>query len=215
MLEFGVAGGSGLVSLETISRIVGERLGVDIDVYGFDTGVGLPASDDYRDGPYFRTGGDFPMDPDRLRSRLKRAELILGEVKHTIDRFVQSRPAPIAFIAFDMDYYTSTVDAFALFKTDDSILMPRIYCLFDDVFSCGSFDGERLAIEEFNAASKMRKISQIHGLEFFLPRSVPRMACEKYYMAYLFDHPRFCDHPDPQIRKLDLESQRPQRARSA
>ena len=42
VIEFGVAGGNGLVSLENIAQEVERLLGVGIDVYGFDTGVGLP-----------------------------------------------------------------------------------------------------------------------------------------------------------------------------
>ena len=42
-LEFGVAGGNGLLSMEAVSTAVGKILDVEIDVYGFDTGVGFPS----------------------------------------------------------------------------------------------------------------------------------------------------------------------------
>jgi hypothetical protein len=42
VFEFGVAGGSGLVSLERVAELVEQKTGVGIDVYGFDTGEGFP-----------------------------------------------------------------------------------------------------------------------------------------------------------------------------
>ena len=43
VLEFGVAGGRGLIDLEYHAREVSRELEIEIDVYGFDTGSGLPA----------------------------------------------------------------------------------------------------------------------------------------------------------------------------
>src|SRR4030095_11163560 len=42
IIEFGVAGGNGLISLDRIAERIEAILGVGIEVYGFDTGVGLP-----------------------------------------------------------------------------------------------------------------------------------------------------------------------------
>jgi hypothetical protein len=39
VIEFGVAGGNGLVALDRIAEKVEQALGIDIDVYGFDTGA--------------------------------------------------------------------------------------------------------------------------------------------------------------------------------
>lgn len=46
VLEFGVAGGNGLVAMERAAALAESELGVGIDVYGFDTGRGcrLPAT---------------------------------------------------------------------------------------------------------------------------------------------------------------------------
>jgi hypothetical protein len=52
VLEFGVAGGQGLLNLEYQARQVEELLSIQIDIYGFDTGEGLPKPSDYRDLPY-------------------------------------------------------------------------------------------------------------------------------------------------------------------
>ena len=52
IIEFGVAGGNGLIQFENISIQVEKYTGVSIDVIGFDTGTGLPEVTDYRDLPY-------------------------------------------------------------------------------------------------------------------------------------------------------------------
>src|SRR5581483_12468852 len=51
VIEFGVAGGNGLIALERAASAASDLIGVDIDVYGFDIGSGFPASQDYRDLP--------------------------------------------------------------------------------------------------------------------------------------------------------------------
>src|SRR5262249_27138323 len=59
-IEFGVAGGNGLVILEVIAREVAELMGVEVDVYGFDTGKGYPKPVDYRDSPNLFQESDYP-----------------------------------------------------------------------------------------------------------------------------------------------------------
>jgi hypothetical protein len=49
VIEFGVAGGNGLLNLEHHAEQVSSQLGIAIQVYGFDSGAGLPAPADYRD----------------------------------------------------------------------------------------------------------------------------------------------------------------------
>ncbi|MBV8815423.1 MAG: hypothetical protein JO271_13110, partial [Verrucomicrobia bacterium] len=51
-IEFGVAGGNGLLALEDVADQVTKHVGVGVDTYGFDTGTGMPAPVDYRDMPY-------------------------------------------------------------------------------------------------------------------------------------------------------------------
>ena len=60
VIEFGVAGGNGLVALDRAAELVEARLEVGIDVYGFDSGAGLPKPEDYRDLPNLWSTGDFP-----------------------------------------------------------------------------------------------------------------------------------------------------------
>ena len=191
VIEFGVAGGNGLVSLEKIAEKVEEILGIGIDVYGFDTGIGLPKPDDYRDLPNLYVEGAYPMDHEKLRRHLKKAQLILGSVESTVPTFINSNPSPVAFVSIDLDYYSSTMQAFQLFEADEGVLLPRIHCYFDDIlgFTCSEYNGERLAISEFNACHSTRKISPIYGLKHFLPESHARAVwAEMFFLAHIFGH---------------------------
>lgn len=203
VIEFGVAGGNGLLELERVAGWVERRSGVGIDVYGFDTGTGLPRPQDHRDLPNLWSEGHFPMDPEYLRARLSSARLVLGAVSDTVPEFVASRPAPIGFVSFDLDLYSSTMDAFGLFESEPPLLLPRVISYFDDIigFSHGDFTGERLAISEFNKAHTSRKISKLYGLRFVLHQD--KWWTDMMYMLHLFDHPAY-NRPDGTNRRRDL-----------
>ena len=71
-LEFGVAGGN-VLALESYAREIESELQIEIELYGFDSGAGLPEPRDYRDIPYVWRPGFYPMDEVKLRSRLNRS----------------------------------------------------------------------------------------------------------------------------------------------
>jgi hypothetical protein len=197
VVEFGVAGGSGLAALEQVSTAVESIMGVNIDVYGFDAGTGLPAPVDYRDLPNLFSKGDFPMGVEKLRHRLRNAQILLGPVKDTVSQFVASRPAPVAFVAFDLDLYSSTERALTLFDAPSPVLLPRIHCYFDDImgYTHNDFAGERLAIAEFNSMRQARKVSPIYGLRHFVSaeHAFDRWV-ESFYIAHIFDHDLYTHH---------------------
>lgn len=209
VLEFGVAGGNGLLALEQAAAAAERELGVEISVYGFDTGKGLPPPRDNRDAPFLMKDGDFSMDQNLLRSRLDRAELVLGDVSETIPAFIASGHDEIGFIAFDLDYYSSTRDALAILLADPATVMPRILCYFDDThgYPWGQFNGARLAIDEFNAAHAERKLAELHGLRYLLPRSeFEQRWPEAMYLAHAFDHPAYAEPEGTElVTRLDLE----------
>jgi hypothetical protein len=209
VLEFGVAGGNGLVALERAAEAATAELGVGIDVYGLDTGEGLPPPCDDRDAPFLMDSGDFPMDQDLLRSRLSSAKLVLGDVKETIPRFLAGAPAEVGFISFDLDYYSSTRDALTILKADPDRLMPRILCYFDDThgYPWGDFNGARLAIREYNDAPGERRLAELHGLRYLLPDSErARRWPDAMYVAHAFDHPSYSDPEGTElVRRLDLD----------
>ena len=207
-LEFGVAGGNGLVALEDHARLVERQTGVRVSVYGFDTGTGMPPPRDYRDLPYMWQRGYFAMDVPRLKARLRSAELLLGPVQETLPHFCRDlqRP-PTGFIAFDLDYYSSTVAALSIFE-HDSRMLPRVTCYFDDIvgdveWAYNEFSGELLAIQEFNDAHAGVKIAPVRGLRFSRHR-IPRLWHEQVFVAHLFGHPEY-GRPTSSLTQLPLD----------
>jgi hypothetical protein len=169
-IEFGVAGGRGLVPLQREAEAVEKEYGVAIKVYGFDMGTqGLPELiGDYRDHPEKFRPGDFPMEEEKLRSKLNsRTALILGNVRVTVNRFFEEyNPPPIGFVSFDLDLYSATRDAFRIFTHPNKQMLLHTPLYFDDV---GSFDyhdhaGESLAIHEFNEQNYSVKIHPWAGV---------------------------------------------------
>ena len=91
VVEFGVAGGNGLVELVRMASLATAATGVEIDVIGFDRGEGLPKPLNYRDLPYMWREGDFEMDVEALRRRVPTAELVLGDIEQTLPGFLCTR----------------------------------------------------------------------------------------------------------------------------
>lgn len=201
-IEFGVAGGNGLVAMEQIAEEINRSgLGVQIQVIGFDTGEGMPESKDPRDLPYVWKPGYFKMDVPALQARLKSAKLVLGNVERTISGFAeQFNSAPIGFISFDLDYYSSTKTAFRIFESSVENFLPRVLCYFDDCVGDdwelhSEFSGELLAIREFNEANMKRKIAPIYGFQY--KRILKEQWNSEMFAAHLFDHPKYCQHIYP------------------
>lgn len=196
VLEFGVAKGVGLLNLEYHAGEATRLFGVEIEIYGFDTGEGLPEPVDYRDLPYHWKKGFYKMDVPGLQAKLKNAKLVLGDVRDTSkDFFEKYNPAPIAAISYDLDFYSSTVFALKMLEADEKYYLPRIFCYFDDVLGTeielyNDFIGERLAIHEFNQSHDNIKL----GLPYhFLQHKVTQPWFNKIWIGHLFKHSRYND----------------------
>jgi hypothetical protein len=193
-IELGVGEGDGLVALERAAVAASLLSEVDVAVYGFDTGTGMPEPADQRDTPWLTASIPDQLDEERLRAQLTRAQLVLGPVAETVPRFVHSTHPPIGFLSFDLGYHSSTRDALALLDAPAQRLLPRVGCFVDDVFGYGAsdFTGARAALTDFNTAHAERKVSKIHGLRYSLPVSQdPLPWHEQMYLAHLFDHPQY------------------------
>jgi hypothetical protein len=169
VVEFGVAGGQGLVALQEIAEAVERETKVQISVYGFDTGRGLPQlKGDHRDHPDRWIAGDYKMDEPLLRSRLtSRTTLVLGEIKDTVADFVQNtQRSPLGFVAVDVDLYSSSRDALQIISLPGKRMLLHMPMYFDDIKRIFNhrFAGELLAIEEFNAVHQNVKIDRWHGI---------------------------------------------------
>jgi hypothetical protein len=158
--------------MEKIAEGMEHMTELQIDVYGFDSVVGMPAPKDYRDQPNIGFAGQLPMKQTHLTHWLKPVKLYIGLVNKTLPTFISDKPTPVAFVSFDLDIYSSTRDALELFDADYESLLPRIICYFDDIsgHTYSEYTGERLAINEFNAQHGQRKLDIIHNLSWFVDR---------------------------------------------
>lgn len=202
-LEFGCAGGNGLVELEHTAKLVGLSTDVQVDVFGFDIGEGLPRPLDYRDLPYAWQAGQFKMDVPKLQSKLTSAQLVIGDVGETVVPF-RSRAdlAPIGFISFDLDFYTSTKAAFTVFDGGFDHLLPRVYSYFDDCIGPDNelhseFAGELLAINEFNEEHENFKLAPINGLHH--KRLFPSPWNDAMFVMHAFNHPLYGKYIQPKV----------------
>ena len=213
VVEFGVAGGQGLVELHRMAELATAATGVLIDVYGFDRGEGLPKPADYRDLPYIWREGDFTMDVDALQARLPRTNIVLGDIEDTVPRFLSDlQPAPVGFVSIDVDYYTSTAAALRLFAADDKHFLPRVFCYFDDTVGDddqvvhNDFVGELCAIRELNTQDETLKLAPINGLRH--KRNIPAPWNDLMYVLHRFQHPdyaRYVGRPET-VTQLPLSS---------
>lgn len=201
VIEFGVAGGASLKLLEQYSIEIEKITNVKIDVYGFDTGEGMPEATDFRDLPYIWQKGFFKMNFDNLKKQLSKTELIIGDVKNTIGSFIEKHsPAPIGFVSIDVDYYSSATDCLRLFNNSSDSFLPRVYCYLDDTIGDdwelhNKYVGELLAVEEFNQNNPQKKIAQIHGLKY--KRIIDSAWNQQMFVAHLFDHPDYDKYCNP------------------
>ena len=201
IIEFGVAGGRGLVALEGLAKEIGKYFGVNIAVWGFDTGGGLPNPVDYRDLPHIWEQGDYQMDVSKLKETLTSAKLVIGDVGKTVDPFLASKNLPpIGFISFDLDYYSSTVSALRIFEGGPATRLPRVCCYFDDIMwpeeAChNDYVGEYLAICEFNENHSAQKLCKQNHLGWMMPYKDAWQ--EQIYFLNDFSHPLYTQKLQP------------------
>ena len=191
VIEFGVAGGAGLVAAEAIAQLTERETGVAIDIIGFDMGSGMPVPRDYRDLPYHWKPGYFKMDEAALRSMLNRAEVVLGPIAETMSTTLtieKLHTSPISSIFFDVDYYSSTLDALKVFGTRAETRLPRVMCYMDDIVGeledYSDYTGARGAIADFNRANENMKLSPLYLGE--MPDS--RLRASQLMMLHDFSH---------------------------
>ena len=191
VIEFGVGKGDGLVACEQICGEVANIFHLEIEVVGFDNGAGLPSPEDWRDAPQCWTKGLFRMPEQELRARLAEARMVLGAFAETIPAFEPA--APIGVMLVDCDFYSSATHVLKMLGGDAHRFLPIVSMYFDDIGGALEFQGEALAITEFNAQNELRKISperESFGEYNFGGR---RYGFSKLKACLLFDHPDFSD----------------------
>lgn len=200
-VELGVAGGNGLVAMETNAAEIAELTGVMVDVVGFDTGGGLFEPADVRDMPYFFQAGAYAMDRPALEARLRDARLVFGDAVDTVREFLDSGPAPIGLVSFDMDVYSATKGVLDHLgdAADHELFLPRATVYFDDVAGFqgqdyNRFTGELLAIEEFNAEHQHVKLAEDRT---FRTLPVNHTWHHGTYTLHRFTHPAYETYVSP------------------
>lgn len=192
IIEFGVAAGAGLLNLQKLAKRINRATGIHFDIYGFDTGTGMPAPLSYKDHPELYQAGDFTMDFNLLSGKLnKDTKLVLGPLSETIKTFSKNdfTAAPIAFISLDVDYYSSSVDALKVLEGAPANFLPRVVVYLDDLEDPmhNSHCGELAAIAEFSAQHPMRPIER-HA--FFRSYRILKNArwIDHIYHCHILDH---------------------------
>ena len=202
-IEFGVANGNGIISLEKYSKILTKKFNIDIDIYGFDIGKsGLPSPKDYRDLPHIWKKGFYAMKEEELKKKLNFANLILGDVNKTVPNFcTKHKLSPIACIFFDLDFYSSTNNALKIFNSNHKFFLPRILCYFDDVQKyVNKYNGPLLAINEFNNTHKEQKILQDHGKMLNYSYGCH---LESIFTYHYFNHPKYKEYLNLSVGNLE------------
>jgi len=158
------------MNIDEIAKNITKLTGIHFKIYGFDSGKGMPKPTSYKDHPEYYLEGDFKMNFELLKKNLsENVSLIIGDVEKTLPQFIKnlSKKEPIGFISFDLDYYSSTKNAFEILKVDAALFFPLTYLYFDDITlpNHNNYSGELLAINEFNQENKYRKIEYHRFLE--------------------------------------------------
>lgn len=193
LVEFGVANGAGLLNMCRIAVSVTRETGIAFEIFGFDTGHGMPPAIDYRDHPEMFQQNDFPMDAERLRAALPPfAHLVLGSVGETVPAFLPTlrADAPLAFVSMDLDYYSSTKQALEIFKGKPEGYMPAVLLYLDDtvIETANPWCGELLAVNEFNTENGLRKVALFPMLRTRRLFKNPRWI-DQIYLVHVLDHP--------------------------
>lgn len=203
IIEFGVAGGQGLMNCEFHSKAVSRLLDIEIEIYGFDLGNGLPSENHgYMDMIHLFRSGDYKMDYDKLLNKLEFSKLVLGNLKDTTKTFLDKySPAPIGAMLVDVDYYSSSIPILEFLKNSDEYFLPRIHMYWDDISPEYEFQGESAAICDFNRNNEFIKISP--EKEYYQNYRQKTKICHK------FTHPKYNEPSDVYVGKGSLRHDKP------
>ena len=166
VLEFGVMGGQGLMSMAQFSAIL-EPTNLNREIIGFDTFEGFP-SVSKKDGTstvvkkgMYRVDGSYERlikaiklyDANRFIGHVNKVSIVKGDVKNTLPDYLNANPHLVAaLVYFDLDLYEPT--KFVL-KTILERIPQGAIVAFDEV-NHRSFPGETLALSEVLGIDKIK-----------------------------------------------------------
>ena len=102
---------------------------------------------------------------------------------------------------FDLDYYTSTRDALAIFSESQKYYLPRIHLYFDNIKLTNEFVGELLAISEFNSMNEKQKIAHPYKFEQYLPNIE---SGERIFTYHDFSHPLYNHNSSTELAEAPI-----------
>jgi len=194
VFEFGVASGAGLLSLCGICDLMHKSTGMEYEIYGFDSDIGMPAlSGGFKDHPEIWHEGQFNYDHESIRNKLPpNARLISGDIKNTLPEFCAnnlSSESPVGFVVVDVDLYSSTLSVFELLRNKNpEVYLPVVIMYFDDIndlLTNNSWCGEMLAIREWNNEHELRKLEEMRVRQNHSPAGWH----DHIYGFHVLDHP--------------------------
>ena len=192
-LEFGVASGRGLLNLCYLAESLRSNTGVEIEVVGFDGGIGLPDVVDFRDHPDIYQPGDYRLlDEKALRAALPAHGRLEAGAFRGDDTKISGPPS--SHVAHRVcvnrcDLYSSTVLALTMLQGRPEQYLPETVVFFDDICEIEHNDaaGERLAINEFNQLIPQRRLQKHWTLKNrrFLKNA---WWLDQIYLYHVMDH---------------------------
>ena len=167
IIELGCWNFEGLIDIENYINDIKKFIDIDFNVYGFELGSGhIKEETDPRNRLYELSGGDYAFKKEENIKKLKFSELILGDVKETVPKFLEEKhldEAPLGFVIFDLGFYTSAKDALNLLKSKSKRYLPRTIIYSDNNYFVLENEADKLAFAEFNN-EKGKTISPIGEL---------------------------------------------------
>ncbi len=209
LFEFGCWEGEGLLDLEHYSTEIEKLFNIEIEIYGFEGGAGMPPPKDYRDRVYQYSEGEMKTSKKSSLNSLKRSKLIYGNFKETVPDFIKSNKfAPIGALFNDADYFSSTKDSFKIFDHDNKL--PKVFLYFDDLNFSSNFTGELGAINDFNRTNKS-KIETVPELSETMSLYWKKwnFLAKRFYLLHNFEHPKYNErYINPFYNNLDRNYQK-------
>ena len=164
LMEFGVGKGYTFKSLLKVAQVIHDEMNINVEVLGFDNGIGLPSSLNYRDNPEIWNEGEFSMGKNyeliSREAKLYGGQIIIGDISNTLKK-INIKNKVLTFLSIDVDLYSSTKPIVEWLKNlKNDCLLPATSIYFDDIdnWTSSDFTGELLAMSEFNRCAKDRKI---------------------------------------------------------
>ena len=190
-LEFGCWECEGLLDLEHFAFEIEKIFNIEIEIYGFDGGEGLPKPNNYKDRLYQFSSGEMKLSKNSCVAQLKKSKLILGNFKETVPNFInENKHAPIATVFNDADYFYSTKESLEVLKNKNNL--PKVFLYFDDLNFSSSYTGELGAINDFNLnnENKIEKIPELAETMALYWKKWNFLAT-RFYLYHNFNHKKY------------------------